>query len=174
MRTVDSPTRLTQIVMVPGEYDVHWPSTAPVRHSGVGCLPAAGRESRGRRSTVSIADFRTYSGLRKHPLRMERSERAPMFKRPLAIAAAVVAMIAAACGASGSDTATPASTAPATVAPAAAVPESPPAAATVKVGNSVGDRIPEFKISLADGTAITSAALHQDDRPAFLFFFSRN
>ena len=41
-----------------------------------------------------------------------------------------------------------------------------------KIGNNIGDRIPDFEIVLTDGTPITSAGLLQNGRPAFLFFFA--
>jgi hypothetical protein len=44
--------------------------------------------------------------------------------------------------------------------------------ASIPVGTDVGDRIPEFAISLADGTAVTLDDLVQEQRPTFLFFFT--
>ena len=41
-----------------------------------------------------------------------------------------------------------------------------------KIGNNIGDRIPDFEIVLTDGSPITSAGLLQNGRPAFLFFFA--
>jgi hypothetical protein len=44
--------------------------------------------------------------------------------------------------------------------------------ASIPVGTDVGDRIPEFAISLADGTTVTLDDLVQEQRPTFLFFFT--
>ncbi len=41
-----------------------------------------------------------------------------------------------------------------------------------KIGNNIGDRIPDFEIKLTDGTPIASAGLLRNGRPAFLFFFA--
>jgi hypothetical protein len=43
---------------------------------------------------------------------------------------------------------------------------------TAKIGSKVGERVPDFEMSLADGTIVTSASLIENDRPAFLFFFA--
>ena len=40
-----------------------------------------------------------------------------------------------------------------------------------QIGNNIGDRIPEFDITLTDGTPITASLLLERERPAFLFFF---
>ena len=59
-----------------------------------------------------------------------------------------------------------------------AAPPSSPTVAPVsssidfKIGNNIGDRIPDFEIKLTDGSPITSAGLLQNGRPAFLFFFA--
>ena len=42
----------------------------------------------------------------------------------------------------------------------------------VKVGNSVGDHIPDFELRLEGGLTASSAALLAERRPAFLFFFA--
>jgi hypothetical protein len=62
----------------------------------------------------------------------------------------------------------PASSPPA---PAAVVPTQPPVS-EVKIGNSVGDRAPDFEFSLSDGTKVTSASLVEQAEPAYLFFFA--
>ena len=72
---------------------------------------------------------------------------------------AFVAILAAACGSEE-----PAAPSP-TVAPVQS-------AIDFKIGNNIGDRIPEFEIVLTDGSPITSAGLLQNGRPAFLFFFA--
>ena len=58
--------------------------------------------------------------------------------------------------------------------PVAPAPTAPPQAEAVevKVGTGVGDRVPEFEISLTDGTLVSAAELQESQRPAFLFFFS--
>ena len=104
-----------------------------------------------------------------------------MYKSILALALTIGALVAVACG--SSETATPAATAP-TTAPAAPAPTTAPAVAPaptaapqaaavdVEVGTSVGDRVPEFEISLTDGTLVSAAGLKESQRPAFMFFFS--
>ena len=76
-------------------------------------------------------------------------------------------------------TAVPATPTATTVPPtptATAVPPTPTAIPTpapaVAVGSSVGERAPEFTLSLADGSTVTATSLIQAERPAFLFFFS--
>ena len=39
------------------------------------------------------------------------------------------------------------------------------------IGNKVGERIPDFAITLVDGRTVTSADLIAQKQPAFLFFF---
>ena len=56
-------------------------------------------------------------------------------------------------------------------APAAVVPTQPPIV-EVKIGNSVGDHVPEFEFSFADGTKVSSASLIEQAEPAYLFFFA--
>lgn len=36
----------------------------------------------------------------------------------------------------------------------------------------MGDHVPEFEFSLADGTKVTSASLSAQSDPAYLFFFA--
>ena len=52
-------------------------------------------------------------------------------------------------------------------------PTLPPARSALdfQIGNNIGDRIPEFDITLTDGTPITASLLLERERPAFLFFF---
>ena len=76
-----------------------------------------------------------------------------------AICIVLGAMLASACGSEE-----PAAPSP-TVAPVSS-------AIDFKIGNNIGDRIPDFEIELTDGTPITSAGLLQNGRPAFLFFFA--
>ena len=82
-----------------------------------------------------------------------------------ALAALVAVALVAACGSAGggesSDVAAPAPAVAPTV-----------VAASGEVGFDLGDRIPEFEITLTGGDALTSAQLRASERPAFLFFFS--
>ncbi len=39
------------------------------------------------------------------------------------------------------------------------------------IGNNVGERIPDFSITLIDGSTVTSADLLAERQPTFLFFF---
>ena len=82
-----------------------------------------------------------------------------MLKKVSVICIALAALAVAACGSEE-----PAAPSP-TVAPVQS-------AIDFKIGNNIGDRIPEFEIVLTDGTPITSAGLLQNGRPAFLFFFA--
>ena len=82
-----------------------------------------------------------------------------MLKKVSAICMALVALLAAACGSEE-----PAAPSPTVVPRASAI--------DFKIGNNIGDRIPEFEIVLTDGSPITSAGLLQNGRPAFLFFFA--
>ena len=41
-----------------------------------------------------------------------------------------------------------------------------------EVGTSVGNKIPHFEFTLADGTSISTAQLASEGQPAFLFFFT--
>ncbi len=82
-----------------------------------------------------------------------------MPKRFVTICLVLGALLAAACGSEE-----PAAPSPTVVPRASAI--------DFKIGNNIGDRIPEFEIVLTDGTPITSAGLLQNGRPAFLFFFA--
>ena len=42
----------------------------------------------------------------------------------------------------------------------------------VATGTKVGDRIPDFKLKLVDGSTLTSTDLRQRRQPAFLFFYA--
>ena len=55
--------------------------------------------------------------------------------------------------------------------PAARPPTVPPGATYFEIGNDIGDRIPEFGITLTDGAPVTAEGLFADERPTFLFFF---
>lgn len=59
---------------------------------------------------------------------------------------------------------------------ATAVPPTPTAIPTpapaVAVGSSVGERVPEFTLSLANGSTVSATSLIQSERPTFLFFFA--
>ncbi len=41
-----------------------------------------------------------------------------------------------------------------------------------QVGSNVGDKIADFRLTLGDGSAVASADLIAQDRPAMLFFFA--
>ena len=43
---------------------------------------------------------------------------------------------------------------------------------TAKIGSDVGERAPEFELTLVDGSAVTLASLIESQRPTYLFFFS--
>ena len=58
---------------------------------------------------------------------------------------------------------------PPSASPEAATAPSPPA---VKVGHGVGDRAPEFSLTLADGGTVASASLTDKGKPVFLFFLA--
>ena len=40
------------------------------------------------------------------------------------------------------------------------------------VGNKVGYQVPDFTLTLADGTTVTSAELINSEQPTFLFFWA--
>lgn len=84
----------------------------------------------------------------------------------LLIAMAASLALALACGVDGGETAARSSA----VSDAAVQPTA--VASTGAVGFNLGDRIPEFEISLTSGEPLTSAQLRASERPAFLFFFS--
>lgn len=84
-------------------------------------------------------------------------------KLAVALMAIAAAALALACGADGGETGAAATSAASEV--AAVQP-------TGAVGFNLGDRIPEFEISLTSGEPLTSAQLRASERPAFLFFFS--
>ena len=46
-----------------------------------------------------------------------------------------------------------------------------PVPASYVVGNDVGERIPDFAITLVDGSTVTSGELLAQEQPTFLFFF---
>ncbi len=88
-----------------------------------------------------------------------------MFGKPFSALAAVAAVaLFAACGSAGGESSAGAETAPA-VLPTVVT-------ASGEVGFDLGDRIPEFEITLTGGEPLTSAQLRASERPAFLFFFS--
>jgi hypothetical protein len=43
--------------------------------------------------------------------------------------------------------------------------------ASYVIGNKVGERIPDFAITLVDGSTVTSGEILAQERPTFLFFF---
>ena len=78
--------------------------------------------------------------------------------------------LAASMGAQPTATSAPAAPA-ATAAPAAPAPTTPPAQA-IPIGSDVGERAPDFEMTLADGSVVTLASLMAAERPTFLFFFA--
>ncbi len=55
----------------------------------------------------------------------------------------------------------------------ASTPPTPEAAGEVKIGNEIGNRLPNFELTLTgNGEKLTSTSLIESGRPAFLFFFS--
>ncbi|CAI8030900.1 hypothetical protein GBAR_LOCUS17535 [Geodia barretti] len=44
--------------------------------------------------------------------------------------------------------------------------------AELDIGNQVGSQIPDFTLTLADGSAVTSAGLVEEGRPTYLFFWA--
>ncbi len=86
-----------------------------------------------------------------------------MFKYIAMLALGITALLAAACGSSDaqpeSQPQAPASTSDATD--------------VVKIGNEIGNRLPNFELTLTDnGEKLTSTGLVESGRPAFLFFFA--
>ena len=76
------------------------------------------------------------------------------------VALTMAALLAAACGSSSES-------APAAVAP------TPETSAKVRVGSDIGNRLPDFEITLtSNGEKLTSTGLVESGRPAFLFFFA--
>ena len=61
-------------------------------------------------------------------------------------------------------------TAPAPAEAAADSEAQPEPGQTVRVGSQVGERAPRFRLSLADGSTVSSASLVSDGKPVFLFF----
>ncbi|MCH7745546.1 MAG: hypothetical protein IIC84_05670, partial [Chloroflexi bacterium] len=59
--------------------------------------------------------------------------------------------------------------------PSPATPTAQPTAQVIQdvsVGHKVGDRVPDFELSLDDGTSVTSVSLIEDGKPVFLFFLA--
>ena len=75
--------------------------------------------------------------------------------------------LAASMGAQPTATSEPAAPA-ATAAPA---PTTPPAQA-IPIGSEVGERAPDFEMTLADGSVVSLASLMAAERPTFLYFFA--
>ena len=83
-----------------------------------------------------------------------------MFKHIILIALGIGALLAAACGSSSES------------APAAP-PPTPETSTEVKIGNEIGNRLPDFELTLTgNGEKLTSTSLVESGRPAFLFFFA--
>ena len=83
-----------------------------------------------------------------------------MFRYMTLAALTILALLVTACGSSSES------------APAAAlsVPES---SSEVRIGNEIGNRLPDFELTLtSNGEKLTSTSLVESGRPAFLFFFA--
>lgn len=100
------------------------------------------------------------------------------YKKLILVLAGAGLLLTLACGTSAApaeplardESISPVLTQPESVAPAdSASPESIPVSYTI--GNKVGERIPDFAITLVDGSTVTSAALLAEGQPTFLFFF---
>lgn len=76
------------------------------------------------------------------------------------VALAIGALLVSACGSSESESVR-------TELPA------PEASAEVRVGSDIGNRLPDFDLTLtSNGEKLTSTSLVESGRPAFLFFFA--
>ncbi|MCY4652481.1 MAG: hypothetical protein OXC95_04875 [Dehalococcoidia bacterium] len=85
-----------------------------------------------------------------------------MLKYIVLIALTIGALMASACGSSAPE---PAQTAQSTPAPEAGT--------EVRIGNEIGNRLPNFELTLTNnGEKLTSTSLVESGRPAFLFFFA--
>ena len=106
---------------------------------------------------------------------------APPAAQPVAAAASPTSLAAAAAEAPPTATLLPTPAAPQTVDPTAPPTEAPTATSApppepgpppVAVGTKEGQRIPDFAITLADGSVVTSQLLLEANQPTFLFFFA--
>ena len=88
-------------------------------------------------------------------------------RKLIAPLAALAFALALACG-TGSETAER----PPAPSTAAQAERAAPVTPTGEVGFGLGDRVPEFEISLTSGEALSAAQLRASERPTFLFFFS--
>ena len=96
---------------------------------------------------------------------MIESVRLFMFRYMVLVALTIGALLAVACGSSESRPDSQAQTAQ-----SAPVPK---AATEVKIGNEIGNRLPDFELTLtSNGEKLTSTDLVESGRPAFLFFFA--
>ena len=66
----------------------------------------------------------------------------------------------------------PGPTAPSLATEPSPAPPPPSPRASVKIGSSVGDRIPDFEMRLVDGSTVTSTSLLSESRPVFLYFLA--
>jgi hypothetical protein len=66
----------------------------------------------------------------------------------------------------------PSTPTPVPATPTLAVPTDAPSP-EVKVGGFAGDHMPDFEMTLLDGTEVTLASLSGEGRPVFLFFFTK-
>ena len=88
-----------------------------------------------------------------------------MFRYMVLVALAIGALLAAACGSSESQ--------PDLQAQAAQPSPTLDTASKVRIGNDIGNRLPDFELTLtSNGEKLTSTSLVESGRPAFLFFFA--
>ena len=90
-----------------------------------------------------------------------------IFRKLIAPLAAMAFALALACG-----TVSETSERPPAPSSAAQTERAAPVMPTGEIGFGLGDRAPEFEISLTSGESLSSAQLRASERPTFLFFFS--
>ncbi|MDA0734596.1 MAG: hypothetical protein O2909_09245 [Chloroflexi bacterium] len=101
--------------------------------------------------------------------------------KKLALAlAGVMLLLALACGTSAApaeplarnEASPPVSVGTESVAPESELANAESIPVSYTIGNKVGERIPDFAITLLDGSTVTSAELLAQSQPTFLFFFA--
>ncbi len=87
--------------------------------------------------------------------------------------AAVLTLAIAACASDATPEQDVTAAPPADIPVAASAPQQAQAPDPIaKIGNSVGDHVPDFDLRLGGGLTASSAVLLAERRPAFLFFFA--
>ena len=92
-----------------------------------------------------------------------------IFGKLIALLAAMAFALALACGTGSASETAERPSAPSTDVQAERAASVMP---TGEIGFGLGDRAPEFEISLTSGESLSSAQLRASERPTFLFFFS--